>query len=627
MTKHFSTLLLALLVISAIIYSGCKKTETFQPYTPGTPVQNDGSGEQNSYTPPPITFTSSIMGFITDVNGKAVEGAQVKVGESSATTDNNGYYEIKTAAFTGDFCYIKAVKQGYFTASTTVHGTENVGYAANIVMMKQDKIYPFAATAGKKITLSNGAVVDFPANAIQTATGSPFNGNVNVAIAYLDPDAKNFNALIPGGDLRAYTADKRDVVLYSYGMMNIELHDDAGNMLQLAKGKKAMLEFPLPTGSRTTAPSTIPLWYFDENKGVWIEEGTARLDNGVYYGKVSHFTPWNVDVPIPPAYIEGYVVYPDGTPCKDGKITVGQAEGFVRNDGTFKDVRVISGRELIFDLKNPYTGGNMGLNIRIPATQPNETYDLGKIVLPKAYKISASLKNCDGSPFVGYAHLSSGSISHNILISGNTFDIMFPLTLESGNIYFYETKKKAIYKESFWVDPKAEGKNLGTITLCNDGTANKPVPDFKFTIMGASSPEQILMKQISLAEGSYMTGKKKSKIVFVSGTFPQDSAVLYHYGHGEGFSSTIKPNEPDGIYEPRVLIYMNSKGYRLESREITLGVLENWFAKDTYTDWTKGVFSGTFRKWNTGASTYTEMSLDNGQFTAKRFLTPEMIRR
>jgi hypothetical protein len=40
----------------------------------------------------------------------------------------------------------------------------------------------------------------------------------------------------------------------------------------------------------------VPLWWYDTKKGVWIEEGSATVMDGVASGEVAHFTVWNFDM-------------------------------------------------------------------------------------------------------------------------------------------------------------------------------------------------------------------------------------------------------------------------------------------------------------------------------------------
>ena len=75
--------------------------------------------------------------------------------------------------------------------------------------------------------------------------------------------------------------------LKTYGMTVVELEDPSGNPLQLAAGSPVEMTTDIPASLQGDAPATIPLWYFDEEMGIWMEEGSAELVNGdTYIGKV-----------------------------------------------------------------------------------------------------------------------------------------------------------------------------------------------------------------------------------------------------------------------------------------------------------------------------------------------------
>jgi photosystem II stability/assembly factor-like uncharacterized protein len=99
----------------------------------------------------------------------------------------------------------------------------------------------------------------------------------------------------------------------SFGFADINITAD-GKELKLADGKKATLTYPVAASQKANAPATIPLWYYDYDKGQWIEEGAATLEGEKYVGEVSHFTPWNIDVPIETSTLMGRVVDGDGDP-------------------------------------------------------------------------------------------------------------------------------------------------------------------------------------------------------------------------------------------------------------------------------------------------------------------------
>ncbi len=55
-------------------------------------------------------------------------------------------------------------------------------------------------------------------------------------------------------------------------MAAVELTGTSGELLQIATGKKATLTLSIPSSLAASAPATIPLWFFDEAKGLWKEE-------------------------------------------------------------------------------------------------------------------------------------------------------------------------------------------------------------------------------------------------------------------------------------------------------------------------------------------------------------------
>ena len=84
--------------------------------------------------------------------------------------------------------------------------------------------------------------------------------------------------------------------LSSYGAVSVSLRDMAGKPLNIAKGKSALIRLPIDGNLVSGSPNTIKLWSFDENKGVWTEEGIATKDGNAYVGKVTHFAAVNMDL-------------------------------------------------------------------------------------------------------------------------------------------------------------------------------------------------------------------------------------------------------------------------------------------------------------------------------------------
>jgi hypothetical protein len=115
----------------------------------------------------------------------------------------------------------------------------------------------------------------------------------------------------------------------------VSLTDNAGNALQLKDGASSQLTFPIPAGMESNPPATIPLWYFDEERGLWIEEGTATLQGNVYVGTVEHFSWHNLDVPGERVTIKGKVTDCEDKPVSYVKITVDQTAAVTNSKGEY----------------------------------------------------------------------------------------------------------------------------------------------------------------------------------------------------------------------------------------------------------------------------------------------------
>ena len=248
--------------------------------------------------PPELTVTASLQGRVIDENGTPVQGAAVTSGTATTTTDINGAFTFTNISLSSRFGYVKVSKTGYFTGSRSIitNGGE-VNYISIRLTPRQAK-GTFPAATGGKIAIQSGDSASFPAAAIVNATtNTAYTGTVHVYATYLDPTDSILYRYMPG-DLRGTGSDGKETALQSFGMMGVELQDDAGNKLQIASGQKATLTFAIPTSLQASAPATIPLWYFNDSTGRWIQQGTAGRQGNSYIGQVSHFSYWNCDAPV-----------------------------------------------------------------------------------------------------------------------------------------------------------------------------------------------------------------------------------------------------------------------------------------------------------------------------------------
>ena len=252
-----------------------------------------------------VVLTGSVSGKITDVTGNAIADARVFTGSNEAMTDENGLYTLTANA--GEHISISVEKNNYATNNRVVVVVEDTATALDMAMITVDVVETFPADKGTTIT-TKGAEVVLPAGIFTDENGTLYTGEVTAKVSYNRVTTLNGEAAFPGDYIGEQT-DGTDTVLQSYGFIDVTLEDAAGNPLQLASGAEATLTYPMDNNIEET-PATIPLWYYDLEKGMWIEDGVATYDaaTDTYTGNVSHFTTWNLDKKFNGATVEGCIV-------------------------------------------------------------------------------------------------------------------------------------------------------------------------------------------------------------------------------------------------------------------------------------------------------------------------------
>jgi hypothetical protein len=179
---------------------------------------------------------------------------------------------------------------------------------------------------GALVSISGSpAQVDLPANGVvDAATQQPVTGNISVKFDVINPAADPHEMANGHYESRNVSTGQPELI-ESFGAISVDL-TQGNTPLQLAKGQKATIRIPVQSRS-AARPATIPLYYWDGAKALWVQEGTATLKsdaNGAYYeGQVSHFTTWNADRPISESVsIQGCVQTKAGTALASADYTV-----------------------------------------------------------------------------------------------------------------------------------------------------------------------------------------------------------------------------------------------------------------------------------------------------------------
>jgi len=298
-----------------------------------------------------------IVGYVYDEYDQPVENASVLIYSGSTMTDKYGMFRFNNVNLDKLGTYIKVEKKGFIVGSDFVYPSESTVYSY-VNLLSLSKTGEFVAKEGGVVKIEGGGEVIFPANGIVKEDGTLYNGKVIVTAKRLAQNDEQIQDKMPG-TLRGETIDGKSVILGTLGMVVVELRDEAGNELNIKSGSSATISLPVLESSLTNAPTEIPFWAFDENKGLWIEEGKAILQDGNYIGEASHFTWWNLDAKFDPIYMCVNVKFTNGEPAA-GYIVALTADviyptsiGYTDENGRICGL-VPKGKEMVMEIRSTY---------------------------------------------------------------------------------------------------------------------------------------------------------------------------------------------------------------------------------------------------------------------------------
>jgi len=282
------------------------------------------------------TIPIRIVGTVSDISGKPVQGARVSVlgdaEQAAAVTDVKGGYTIDISALPMEKLRLSAVKRNFSAgvASVIVLGTGKKTYTAEHIVLgtpiavvtldtvKHTVTNPAdTAHADGSFTLhATSSVYQIPADAIVRADGKPYKGLVDVYIYEFTRDTvpQSLITLDTFDQVMGYAGD----LMQSYGMPFIQFFSQDGAELDVAKSNPMLLTYKIagmealrtnadrnPTGELTLDQMELmlavskgnpgfpitrdflvnqklytfpPFWVFDRKGGVWDNIGIRVLD-------------------------------------------------------------------------------------------------------------------------------------------------------------------------------------------------------------------------------------------------------------------------------------------------------------------------------------------------------------
>lgn len=532
--------LLLFLFIAVVSFTGCQKNMVEEIYTPTVNPVNPDFGTK---------INTSISGFITDQNGNAAEGAIVTAGTSSTTTDQYGYFSLNNIPFAKSAAVIKINKTGYFSAFRSFFPVAGKPAFIRLQLVQKAIAGSIDAATGGTVNIAGDASINLPANAVVlAANNTAYSGTVQVAAHWLDPSQTAKTQLTMPGNLTGVDSAGHLTALQTFGMLAVELTGSSGELLQIAPGKKARLQFPIPAAFQSAAPATIPLWHFDETLGIWKQEGQATKNGSFYSGDVSHFSWWNCDAPYSLVTLDMQLVNSNLQPLSHVPviISISNQPGSERinytNDSGYVHGMVPANQNLQIQAVLPC--GDPA-NIRNISTSNNDI-DLGAIQvnsLQGLATISGTVNNCSGNPVTNGRVLVTGTGSNNIInISNGTFSasgVICPGT----NASIIAWDDNAVQQSSIQNITLATGTNdLGIISACNTPTTESitvqanvdsafTLPQYLFGGNFYFLNDSTVINAIDLLNGNQLGFQLSFTGPAVSGTYPLSGNSFYYNGH------------------------------------------------------------------------------------------------
>jgi hypothetical protein len=333
-------------------------------------------------------------------------------------------------------------------------------------------------------------------------------------------------------------------------MMAVELEGSSGESLQIASGKTAKLKFTIPSSIIASAPATIPLWYVDENTGLWKQQGTAAKTNDYYEGDVTHFSFWNCDINIPTVYLEMTIVTTE-SPLPFTQVKLTRINGGGSSYGYTDSVGHVGGlvprnEPLLLEIMNnchqPIYSQNIG------PYSANTNLGTITVTLPvqATLTITGSAVNCTNQPVTnGNALIYFEGHLYNKPITNGNFSVT--VTRCSGSTATVEVvaiDNTASQQSTTWNGTATTGTvNTGTLSACGTSSVNfinYTVDGSNYNLSTANPGDSITtISNGGTTQGStYVIGMRMSQpnmnITFytqgaAAGTFPLQHLTLNQY--------------------------------------------------------------------------------------------------
>lgn len=522
----------------------------------------------------------ALSGIVRDASGTPIEGVSIVSGSSAATTNTDGFFEfdqIQVVSVQNDRSVVRFSKAGYFDVVRSMDADDDAADGASweVVMCKKENndftsIKTYSSSSDQ--TLQAGEMkIDMPQDGYKVdGTGAGYTGKVKSEMVYLDPNNERFAEMIPGGDLAAVRSDNSSAQLVSYGMTDLNMYAENGDKLQLKDGCKAKLTFPIPAGMGENPPASIPLWSFNEQTGLWEEEGSAALQGNVYVGEVAHFSWVNLDYPEDQGTVYGYVKDDTGKILPGVRLNIGQllTSTVTQSNGYYSHI-VPANTDFSITVKDLYYGGiDQKVSVKVPALSPGEKRQVD-ITLPHLVRVYGKVMNERGDGIRSAVWVQTEKAKTEVLqsdVDGN-FSVYVPKNMKGNATVYARTYRGDEVSKDITIEDKdvyveltvggTGGVNTNVIHIFSDVLGNEewPIPTYTRPLSGVVLLDDAMMLIPEETANIFMSIKiphyDKEKTTYTDVTAyvaNQAEKRLFQTMQGREMKCTVQRNGNDFVF-------------------------------------------------------------------------------
>ena len=576
---HSLTFVFMALLMMLMTFASCSKLQDLLN------EGDDDDDDDGGINPPELVEGRmediALSGIVRDASGTPIEGVSIVSGSSAATTNTDGFFEfdqIQVVSVLNDRSVVRFSKEGYFDVVRSMDADDDAADGASweVVMCRKENndftsIKTYSSSSSDQTLQAGEMKIDMPQDGYKVdGTGAGYAGKVKSEMVYLDPNNERFSEMIPGGDLAAVRSDNSSAQLVSYGMTDLNMYAENGDKLQLKDGCKAKLTFPVPAGMGENPPASIPLWSFNEQTGLWEEEGSAALQGNVYVGEVAHFSWVNLDYPEDQGTVYGYVKDDTGKILPGVRLNIGQllTSTVTQSNGYYSHI-VPANTDFSITVKDLYYGGiDQKVSVKVPALSPGEKRQVD-ITLPHLVRVYGKVMNERGDGIRSAVWVQTEKAKTEVLqsdVDGN-FSVYVPKNMKGNATVYARTYRGDEVSKDITIEDKdvyveltvggTGGVNTNVIHIFSDVLGNEewPIPTYTRPLSGVVLLDDAMMLIPEETANIFMSIKiphyDKEKTTYTDVTAyvaNQAEKRLFQTMQGREMKCTVQRNGNDFVF-------------------------------------------------------------------------------